>query len=177
MVEKKPCMFILTGISFAGKSTLGREIAKDAELEMIDLNAVTKEIDLAEQASYISPKQFAIAHQEAEKKAKEILQKGKSIVYDATPFTKEKRDQLRQLAASCDAETLLIYVQASITLAFKRWQESKSDPGRHIVTHIDNFMWIVDHFEPPENEEHIIFNAGEDIGKWIKTNIQINTLP
>src|SRR5436309_629587 len=137
-MTERPRMYIPTGISCAGKSTLGRAISETKGVEMIELNVIQKEMGIGLQGEHIPEEQFAVFHHEAKTRARKRLQEGKSIVYDTTPFTREKREQLRQLATECGADTILIYVKASIALALQRWEAANTNPDRHIDVHIDN---------------------------------------
>lgn len=164
-------MYILTGISCAGKSTLGRAIAETTKAEIIELNAILKEMGIGLQGEHIPEEQYILFHREAERIAKEKLLAGISIVYDVTPFTREKREQLKRLAIECKADTLLVYVNTPFDLALQRWESTRESPDRFININFDNFRYVAEHFEPPIDEPHIVFQAGDIVSEWINRHL------
>ena len=134
-------MLILTGISFAGKSLLAREISQARGWKIIDPDAVAHERGLGLQGEFLSDAQWASVHQEAEQRARNLLRAGESVIYDTTSFVKAERDALRQLALDCGAQPILIYVQISRAEAFRRWETNNQTRERFLV-HSDDFKWL-----------------------------------
>ena len=110
-------------------------------------------------------------HEDAEDRAKRLLRSGKSLVYDTTAFNKEQRDHLRELARVCGATPIVIIVSISREEAFKRWQENNQTKQRALV-HLDDFQMCADAFTfPQEDEEFLVYHAGEENSLWVEKNL------
>ena len=83
-------MYILSGMSFAGKSVLAREIGKQKGIPVVDPDEVSHEMGLGLHGEFIPEKQWRLIHTEAEERARKLLQTGNSIVYDTTALTKKQ---------------------------------------------------------------------------------------
>ena len=166
-----PRLYLLTGIPYAGKSTLGRAIAESCGIEMIDLHIILAEQGVGLQGEWIPESMYASFHQEAERRARHLLSQGKSLVYDVTPFTRCQRERIRSLATDCGAEIHVIFVNASHALVWHRWETETTNPLRHIRVHRENMLYVLSRFESPTQEEHTVFQAGEPIHPWIAKNV------
>ncbi|HUD05252.1 MAG TPA: AAA family ATPase [Patescibacteria group bacterium] len=164
----KPILYILSGMSFAGKSVLAREIAKTKSIPYIDPDEVSRERGLGLNGEFIPEEIWKDIHKEAEQRAIEILKQGKSLVYDTTALIKKDRDYLRNLANENGAEPLVIIVNISREDAFKRWQENNTTNERYAV-HINDFNMCADGFQfPKDDEKFIVYQAGQNITEWLR---------
>ncbi|HEU5377913.1 MAG TPA: AAA family ATPase [Ktedonobacteraceae bacterium] len=169
--EKKPAMYIFTGLSFAGKSVLAKAIQKVTGFDIVDPDAISHEMGLGLHGEFLSTAQWDGIHSEAERRARNKLKEGKSVLYDTTSYTKGQRDRLRHVAEESDATAKVLYTKISREEAYQRWQTNNLTKERFIV-HIDDFNSVADNFEPPsENENAIIYTTGENISDWIRNNI------
>jgi len=168
---KKTIFYILTGLPYSGKTTLGRAISEVEEIQIIELDSVLYEMGQGLQGEYIPEHKFTLFHEEAERRAIKQLKAGISIVYDVTPFAKSKRDHLRSLAIEFCAEPIVIYVNISKEDVLRRWKENEIKQGRLITIHSENLKYVIYNFEPPKGEEHLVFQAGENITEWLLKNI------
>ena len=164
-------MYILSGMSFAGKSVLAHEISKAKYIEIIDPDDVAREKGLGLHGEFLSDAIWHSIHREAEDRAKILLYAGKSIVYDTTAFNKEQRDHLRKIANASGATPTVIIVSITREEAFKRWQENNVSKQRSLV-HIEDFQMCADAFTfPDDDEKHLVYCAGEDVSSWIVNNL------
>ncbi len=164
-------MYLLTGISFAGKSVLAQALSQARGWKVIDPDAVAHEHGQGLHGEFLSDEQWAGIHQEAEQRAGALLRAGESIIYDTTAVTRAERNALRQLAFACGAYPILIYVKIDREEALRRWEANKQTRERFLV-HLDDFNMVADHFQPPAPDEApLIYRSGEDISAWIQANI------
>ena len=164
-------MYLLTGISFAGKSVLAQAISQARGWKIIDPDAVAHEYGMGLQGEFLADEQWAAIHQEAEQRARALLCAGESIIYDTTAFTRAERDALRQLAWDCGAHLVLIYVKIGRAEALRRWEANNQTRERFRV-HLDDFNMVADHFQQPAPDEApLIYMSGDDISAWIQANI------
>lgn len=164
-------MYILSGMSFAGKSTLAQKIAEAKSIPVIDPDEASRERGLGLHGEFIPEEIWQQIHAEAKSRAREILRSGKSLVYDTTALVKKERDDLRNLAIENGAIPIIIVVNITKEEAYKRWKENSVTKQKYAV-HIDDFNMCADGFQfPDKNETYLVYQAGEDIENWIKLNL------
>lgn len=164
-------MYILSGMSFAGKSVLAREISRAKDVEIVDPDEVAHEHGLGLHGEFLSDAAWRGLHAEAESRARCLLRLGKSVIYDTTAFNREQRDHLREIASTCGAIPIVIIVSIERAEAFRRWRENTISKQRAQV-HLDDFQMCADAFIfPREDEEYLVYHAGEEISLWIENNL------
>ena len=169
-------MYILTGISFSGKSTLAQAISVARNMPVIDPDNVAHERGGGLNGEVIADAQWALIHKEAERRAGRMLTAGGSLVYDTTAFTRQQRQELRDLAVQHNAKPVLIFVSISYTEARQRWDQNNQTQERFAV-HEDDFNMVANNFEPPGRDEpHLVYEAGQDLAEWVNRNIGVRTM-
>lgn len=162
-----PCLYLFTGISFAGKSVLARRLAAHLGAPRIDPDEVSHRLGLGLSGEFLSDAQWARIHAMAEDEACTYLRSGTSVVYDTTAFTRAQRDALRDLATRCGATVLLIFVDTQRDVARQRWHANEQSPRRARV-HPDDFAMVADRFEPLGSDEGALrFTPEDDVDAWI----------
>jgi len=166
----KPVIFIMSGMSFAGKTTLAAQLSNKLNIPVIDPDKVSNEMGLGLNGEFIPEEIWRQIHAESEKRVKKLLKEGKSLIYDTTALNKIQRDNLRKLAISAKAKPIVIVINISRDEAYRRWADNNRTQARFRV-HIDDFNMCADGFEfPGEGEEYLVFNFGEDMDTWITKN-------
>lgn len=166
-----PRMYLLTGISFSGKSTLAQVIAKAQNLPIVDPNSIAHERKIGLNGEVIADAEWVLIHKEAERRAARILFRGSSLVYDTTAFTRHQRQELWRLAVQYNAEPILIFVFIDREEAWQRWDKNNQTRERFAV-HENDFNMVADNFEPPGSDEpHLTYCAGQDITQWVRLNL------
>ncbi|MEZ4563744.1 MAG: ATP-binding protein [Thermomicrobiales bacterium] len=166
-----PCLYLFTGISFAGKSVLACQLVEHLGVPRVDPDEVSHRLGLGLAGEFLSDAQWARIHTMAEEAACAHLRAGVSVVYDTTAFTRRQRDALRDLAQSCGATTQLIFVDTPRELAYQRWLANERTRERPRV-HPDDFTMVADRFEPPGRDEYALrFTPEDDVNAWIAARI------
>ncbi len=169
-------MYLLTGISFSGKSTLAQAISKVQNIPIVDPDSVAHERGIGVEGEMVSDAQWVLIHQEAEQRAAQMLIAGSSLVYDTTSFSRQQRQELRDLAVQHNAELVLIFVSVSYAEARQRWNQNNQTQERFTV-HEDDFNMVADNFEPPSSDEpHLMYRAGQDMMQWLCLNLPNNSV-
>ena len=164
---KGRCLYLLTGLSFAGKSVLARAIAQAKDATIIDPDEIAREQGLGLRGEFVADELWAIVHAEAERRARALLRAGRRVVYDTTGYNKDQRDQLRLLATESGAVPITIYVRVSKELAQQRWERNNQTRERFLA-HPDDFTMVLKAYQPPGNDEHVLtYESGEPIDDWI----------
>lgn len=148
-------MYILCGLPFTGKTTLAEHLAEHLGITRIDLDAINLERGLGPNAGAISPQEWDATYIRSYKWLEELLDRGSSVIYDATNFTRAQRDQLRAIAQHYRAKTSVIYVNVPTYEARNRWQMNRVTGARYDVRDED-FAQVVDNFEAPDEERDMI---------------------
>ncbi|MDQ2651676.1 MAG: AAA family ATPase, partial [Chloroflexota bacterium] len=162
-----PCLYLFTGISFAGKSVLARRLAEHLGVPRVDPDEVSHRLGLGLTGEFLSDGQWARIHAIAEEDACTHLRAGVSVVYDTTAFTRQQRDALRALAAACGATTQLIFVDSPRDVALQRWQANELSLQCARV-HPADFAMVANLFEPPGSDEDALrFTPADDVDVWI----------
>ncbi|MFN8513687.1 MAG: AAA family ATPase [Thermomicrobiales bacterium] len=162
-----PTMYLLTGLSFAGKSVLAREIARAKGATIVDPDEVAREQGLGLRGEFVSDEQWAVVHAEAERRARALLRDNQCVVYDTTGYNKGQRDRLRCLATGVGARVITIYVHIAKDLAVARW-ERNNQTGERFRVHADDFMMVLNEYQPPgADEAFVTYASGETIDSWI----------
>jgi len=160
-------LFILTGISFSGKSSLARAISQALDIPIIDPDSIAHESGFGLGGEFLSDAQWAVFHGEAEERAARLLEAGRSLVYDTTAFNRRQRQGLRDLAGRHNAESVLLWVSTSRDEARRRWARNNETRERFAV-HAEDFDMIANHFEPPDNDEpRLTYDGAQDPGQWV----------
>jgi aminoglycoside phosphotransferase family enzyme/predicted kinase len=101
---KKPVLFLVSGLSGTGKSTIARKIAVDYHATLINTDVVRKEIAGIDQferhhekidSGLYDPRLVDDTYEQVMKRAADVLKNGGNVVLDAT-FQKKKYRQMAQ---------------------------------------------------------------------------------
>jgi len=116
--KHKPLIFLVTGLTGTGKSTVARKIAVDYHAAQINTDVVRKEIagiDKFEQhhdqfnTGLYDPKKIDDTYEKVMEQAAIFLMKNENVVLDATFQKKKYRDMVRHVAAKHHA--MLVRIQ------------------------------------------------------------------
>lgn len=168
-MKRQPTISVLIGLPFAGKTTLGKLIAREKHIPHVDFNEILVEQGL--EGKNFSEKTAFLMTRETEKRAEEHIKNGKDVIYDVTPFTKTRRDRIRKFASILNAKAVLIFVNMPKEETQKRWEKNNTTHERTLI-HRDPFMFVTNHFEPSLEEKHIVYGKNDDPEKWIKNNMK-----
>ena len=166
-----PCLYLFTGISFAGKSVLARQVAARLGMPRVDPDEVSHRLGLGLAGEFLSDVQWAQIHTKAEGEACAHLSAGSSVVYDTTAFTRRERDHLRALATQCGATSRLIFVDTPRDLAHQRWLANEQTRARTRV-HPADFAMVADLFASPDSDEGALrFTPADSADAWIHRHL------
>lgn len=163
-------LYVLCGMSFAGKSTLATAIANHAEAAVVSLDAINEEGGLVG-GKGVPDEEWARSHQIALKRVEEILARGRSVVIDDTNCFRFLRDDYRALASRLNARAQVLYLDAPEAVLRQRRQANDATAGRaHILEQV--FGDLERKFEPPTaDEQPLLVPVGADFPAWVANNI------
>jgi predicted kinase len=130
--KKKPLIFLVTGLSGTGKSTVARKIAVDYHATQINTDVVRKEIadiDKFEQhhdqfnTGLYDPKKIDNTYEKVMERAVLYLKKKENVVLDATFQKKKYRDMIHHVAAKYHATLVRIQCVCPDDVVKKRLED------------------------------------------------------
>jgi predicted kinase len=151
-----PRLYILCGLSFAGKSTLARGIAEPLNATIVECDEY---IDVVRPNQLNKLQEWRLIQNLARARTKELLEAGKSVIYDDLMVEPINRAELIQLAHQCGATALTIFLNTSAETVRQRQQEKSPTEERQAVW--DNHtQLLLSQLIPPPKEEAIYLEPG-----------------
>ena len=166
-------LVIVSGLSFAGKSTLAHALAQRlgyAEVDVDHTKIALHGPDVRD--ATLTRAEWDHIYAETDRHILDHLTSGTSVIDASRNFTRAERDHLRTLLAAQGYDTVLIHVTTSEAIARQRWQANRMNPSRRDVTDAD-FDDIIRAMEPPNDDEQPLrFHSDHDVGTWVEANMK-----
>lgn len=160
-------LYIFCGLPFSGKTTVAKELAVRFGLPRIDLDEINGEKGVGVEGGRISDVEWQDTYETSYRRTRDFLQNGRSVIYDATNFTKNQRARLRNIAVEQGVESKVVFVDLSKDEAKRRLNENRARGIRYDVRDED-FDEVANNFQPPTEEEHVLrYDWSEPIDEWI----------
>jgi predicted kinase len=163
--------FLLVGIPFSGKTTLGRELAQRLGFVHVNLDQIKSEKGYGKTPDDNVPDEaWKEIFQELDLQVLHALHEGKNVVNETAWVTREWRDKARQAAKAFGYETSVIYLNIPTEVAKAR-QEQNKKTGERYATPDFEFDDYVNQFEKPSFDEDVIFyDQTTPLEEWIAEN-------
>jgi predicted kinase len=161
-------LFLLCGLPFSGKSTLGRALQKRLGIVHVEVDRFHREgrNELVERS--IERADWIAAYQEAYRKVESALDQGQSVVFDAVSYRRTQRDRIRRIAAKHDVPMTTIYLDVPPEEARTRLQANRNSPARANVSKTD-FDEVAAGMQPPQDDEPVVrYRPDEPVDIWIE---------
>lgn len=163
-------LYILCGLSFAGKTTLGKRMAQLLDCAIVHLDAINDELSIGVAGAPISPQQWEETYNQFHGRIAKLLQDGHSVLCDAASFTRVQRDILKNIAVRAGAKASVIYIEVSPAVATARWQQNRLQSFRSDVRD-ENFAYVLNNFEPPTADEDVlVYEGSTPLDQWVRVN-------
>ena len=163
----KPYLYIMCGLSFAGKTTLAKEMVKLLSIKRVSIDEINGERGIWNDETGLSLEEWERTYEIAYQRIAMFLSQGESVVDDSANFTKEQRDRLRSIAEHYNAQTCVIFFNVPLAEVRRRWQENRQTLVRNDVRD-DDFAHVVEYFEPPTANENVLYyDSSTSLGEWI----------
>ncbi|MDP9371911.1 MAG: ATP-binding protein [Chloroflexota bacterium] len=163
----RPRLLILCGLPFAGKTTLARELEQRRGFARVEIDAINAERGVWDDRHGMSPEEWDETYRESYRRLEAPLRKGRSVIYDATNFTREQRDRPRAIAARHGVPATVIYLDVPEAEARRRWQRNR-EAGLRADVRDEDFALVVGAFEPPAGDEAAVrYDPSVPLDEWI----------
>ena len=141
-------LYMITGLPYAGKSTLARSFAARG-LSVASFDAVMDAAGLSPES--MSADDWDSVYSTTYAQLAALLVSGDAVL-DGGTLLRSERDTAREIAASVGAETILIAAEASAAEVRRRWRANGLDAKRGQLPR-ETLEWALEMFEPPSPEE------------------------
>jgi predicted kinase len=155
-------LYLFVGYPGAGKTTVSKIIEEHSEAEHIW--TYHERTHMFGRPTH-SPKESSELYSYLNNKTDELLQHGKSVIFDTNFNFKSDRDYLREIAKKHNAEMLIIWLTTSKELARERatHDDHRQKNGYHEIMSLEDFERLSDHMQIPEADEYYIAIDGTDV--------------
>lgn len=162
-------LYIVTGLPFAGKTTLTKKLVERFGFEVASVDEMLDKRNFV--VKKMSYEDWGIVYTQAFNRLKKLLKQGKSVIFDGGSLKKSERNTLKSIAESLNVPCKLIYINASKEEIIKRRIKNLATKERDQLE--DETMGkAFDMFEKPQKDENpILFNSKRNLEQWIKKNI------
>ena len=170
----RPTIWVVCGLPAGGKSTIAREMAKILGVQILQSDFVRKQLlgvpmdkpmDLPFESGIYSKEASSLTYGKLVMLAQEVVEKGGSVILDATFSRRHQRDEVIRLARDMDANITFIECAASYEMLKKRLADREktvciSDARlRHLKQHKAHF----ESSDDLQNDMHLKINTEESI--------------
>lgn len=167
--QRSLCIFLLCGLPFAGKSTMGRALSERFGLAHVEVDRYMRES--IEQGVEPTPSVWLPAYRLAMEEIRRCLDAGRSAVFDAVGHRRKHRERMRRLATRHGAELTVIYLDVGADEARARMVANRANPARPNVSD-EGFAWIAGEMEPPAPDEApLVYRPSEPLAAWLERAI------
>ena len=161
-----PTLYLLCGMPFSGKTTLGKTISRQIDSAYMSLDEIN-ELRGLRGGDGIPVAEWEKTHSIAMSQMQTIMPTFQDIVLDDTNCFRWLRDRFRQLAAEHNYRTTVVFVDVPMSEIWQRMLNNKDTPTRHTVKP-EIVKEITKTFEPPEENENVLKYAGKQpINEWL----------
>lgn len=169
---EKPTLYIISGLSFVGKTYLCNILVKKFGYETVDVDVTKKNIyGKGLRDDDLTHEQWVKIYDATDKQIEKSLKDGKNVLDASRNFRKSERINAKNIAEKSGARFIVIYVKTPEEVVRQRWVENRRKQTRHDIED-KNFEEIINFFEPPSSDENpIILTYGDDLEQWIKNNL------
>ena len=168
--NSKPILFITTGLTGTGKTTIARKIAVDYKAQIISTDSVRKEIlgiDKYERhydaynTGLYSPKKMIETYDKIFEKTDFLLNKKKNVVLDATFKTEKLRDTARKISQKNNANFLIVYCNCPEEKV-KKYLDNRANKKSISDGRWEIYIKQKDSFEKPEKTDLIEIDVSKN---------------
>lgn len=162
-------LYIITGLPFAGKTTLTKELVKRFGFVVASVD------EMLDRGNFVVEKMtyddWGIVYSQAFDNLKSCLKDGKTVIFDGGSLKRSERETLKKIARSFGIISKLIYVNTTREEIFQRRLKIKKTKERDPLEDV-TMNKALDMFEEPTSDENpILYNQKMDLDNWIKGNI------
>ena len=172
---QKPTQYLLCGLPFSGKTTLGKQLARRPGFVHINLDQIKADKGYGVVSDDdVSDAAWAEIFQIADTRLIDSLQRGFCVANETAWVTRAWRDRARAVAQKAGFPTRIVYLEVPEETVKRRWQDNKKKKKRYDPSESE-FNGYIQEFEPPSAEEDVIVYDGKIAqDAWIQKTFHPN---
>ncbi len=163
---------MLTGIPFAGKSSLAKAIQDQLNAVIIAIDDIHAERGLLKTDKPLSQADWESSFELAYHRVRQALRQHRYVVFDAVNGSKKRRAARLLLAQTENASAILIYAQASTEQSLQRYRANLNTAER-FRGHQADYRRVVERYQPPTSDEQALtFTSDTDNAtQWVANHL------
>jgi predicted kinase len=162
-----PTLYILCGLPFSGKSSLGRALAAHTGSTIVSFDALYDAHGEELARTMAMPEVWQAIRELAGERIGASLRGGDSVVYDNTNFRVAHRDAMRAVAAGAGTEAVVIHVDTPLSVIAARRAANARTRERGDIADAD-LAYVRKAWEGPREDEGALeFRPGMDVAMWL----------
>lgn len=159
-------LYLLCGMPFSGKTTLGKLITKYLDSFYISLDDINATRGL-NGGDGIPIEEWERTHFLAMQQLEELMNSGKDVVLDDTNCFRWLRDRFRNLGLQHNYQTIVVFLDIPLVEILQRMANNEIDRRRRGVKP-EIIQEMFGTFESPQSDEIVIRYATEQpVAEWI----------
>ena len=161
-----PTLYLLCGMPFSGKTTLGKTICQHINATYISLDEINEARGLFG-GDGIPVKEWEKTHALAMEQLQILMLSDQNIILDDTNCFRWLRDRFRNLAANYDYQTTIVFLDIPLAKIEQRMLDNQKTQIRHTVKP-EIIKEMAQTFESPQEDENTInYTAEKPIEEWL----------
>jgi len=167
MIKAK--LYILTGLPYAGKTTLTNELVNRFGFSVVSVDEFIDEKGF--EVEQMSQDDWGLVYSKTYERLKKYLTDGKTVILDIGNLKRSERETARRIAESMGVEHKLIYVNTPIEEVKKRREANQQTQERGHLEDATINRALSMFEEPTPDEKPTFYNQPVNLDSWIKENI------
>jgi aminoglycoside phosphotransferase family enzyme/predicted kinase len=170
----RPTLWVVFGLPASGKTRIAGELARILKVAALHSDVVRKQlfgvpseqaVDVAFESGIYSRESSQLVYGKLLRLAQEELQRGNSVIVDATFSRGHHRDEAQRLASDADANLCLVECRAPLELLAKRLK--KRERGRELsdarLHHLERFLDRFEAADAMQAEHRIVVDTSRPV--------------
>ena len=159
-------LYLMCGMPFSGKTTLGKSIAGYLDVPYISLDEINEARGLFG-GDGIPVEEWEKTHFLAMQQTAKLIKSEVDIILDDTNCFRWLRDRFKNFASQHGYQTVVIFLDIPLATIKKRMEQNTITQVRHNVRR-DIVEEMTKTFEPPQSDEKVIkYRANQSVEEWI----------
>jgi predicted kinase len=166
-------LYLLCGMPFSGKTTLGKSIAKYLNSPYISLDEINEARGLYG-GDGIPVEEWEKTHLLAMQQLQSLMPLRQDIILDDTSCFRWLRERFSNFVKQHDYQTIIVFLDIPLSIIRKRLEKNEETQARHRVRQ-DIIEEMAKTFELPQKDENVVkYSANQSIDEWIAEHFVTN---